>query len=172
MKPTRRFAIAAALTAVCYLGLLSATERPNTRTSEASDSNHTLPVSAVDSIGMTVSDMDRAVEFYTSVLTFSKISEIEVAGREYELLTGLFGVRLRIVQLRLGDETIELTEYLAPKGRAIPDDMRPNDRAFQHVAIIVSDMDQAYARLRQFRVEHASTGPQRLPDWNPNAGGI
>jgi catechol 2,3-dioxygenase-like lactoylglutathione lyase family enzyme len=26
--------------------------------------------------------------------------------------------------------------------------------------------------LRQFRVEHASTGPQRLPDWNPNAGGI
>ena len=28
MKPTRRFAIAAALTAVCYLGPLSATERP------------------------------------------------------------------------------------------------------------------------------------------------
>jgi catechol 2,3-dioxygenase-like lactoylglutathione lyase family enzyme len=33
-------------------------------------------------------------------------------------------------------------------------------------------MDQAYARLRSFKVEHASSGPQRLPDWNPNAGGI
>ncbi|MFL5299213.1 MAG: VOC family protein, partial [Anaeromyxobacteraceae bacterium] len=33
-------------------------------------------------------------------------------------------------------------------------------------------MDEAYRRLRAARVEHASTGPQRLPDWNPNAGGI
>jgi len=33
-------------------------------------------------------------------------------------------------------------------------------------------MDRAYAALRAARVEHASTGPQRLPDWNPNAAGI
>jgi catechol 2,3-dioxygenase-like lactoylglutathione lyase family enzyme len=33
-------------------------------------------------------------------------------------------------------------------------------------------MDQAYARLRQYGVAHASSGPQRLPDWNRNAGGI
>ena len=33
-------------------------------------------------------------------------------------------------------------------------------------------MDGAYAALRSERVERASTGPQRLPDWNPNAGGI
>jgi catechol 2,3-dioxygenase-like lactoylglutathione lyase family enzyme len=50
--------------------------------------------------------------------------------------------------------------------------MRPNDRAFQHIAIIVSDMDQAYDRLRRAGVEHASTGPQTLPAWNRNAAGI
>jgi catechol 2,3-dioxygenase-like lactoylglutathione lyase family enzyme len=33
-------------------------------------------------------------------------------------------------------------------------------------------MDAAYARLRASDVVHASTGPQRLPDWNPGAGGI
>jgi catechol 2,3-dioxygenase-like lactoylglutathione lyase family enzyme len=33
-------------------------------------------------------------------------------------------------------------------------------------------MDQAYRRLRAHKVEHASSGPQRLPDWNKNAGGI
>ena len=33
-------------------------------------------------------------------------------------------------------------------------------------------MDKAYARLRQNKVEHASSGPQRLPDWNKNAAGI
>jgi catechol 2,3-dioxygenase-like lactoylglutathione lyase family enzyme len=54
----------------------------------------------------------------------------------------------------------------------VPEDSRSNDRWFQHIAIIVSDMDAAYARLRQHHVEHASPEPQRLPDWNPNAGGI
>ena len=71
-----------------------------------------------------------------------------------------------------GDEFIELTEYLAPKGRPITAGARSNDRSFQHIAIIVSDMDKAYTWLRQNKVEHASSGPQRLPDWNKNAAGI
>jgi catechol 2,3-dioxygenase-like lactoylglutathione lyase family enzyme len=129
-------------------------------------------VRAIDSIGITVNDMNRAVDFYTKVLTFEKETEREVAGDAYEHLYGVFGMRLRIVRMRLGDEHIELMQFLAPRGRPIPADSRSNDRWFQHVAIIVSDMDQAYARLRSFNVEHASSGPQRLPDWNPNAGGI
>jgi len=129
-------------------------------------------VTAVGPIGITVSDMDRAVAFYSSVLTFQKISDTEVAGDEYEHLYGVFGLRIRVVRLRLGDEEIELSEYLAPRGRPIPVDSRSNDRWFQHIAIIVRDMDAAYARLRAHKVEHASSGPQRLPDWNPNAAGI
>lgn len=127
---------------------------------------------AVDAVGLTVSDMDRSLEFFTQVLPFEKVSDIEVAGESWERLQGLFGVRMRIVRLRLGNELVELTEYLAPKGRPIPVDARSNDRTFQHVAIVVSDMGKAYAHLRKHRVTHASTGPQRLPDWNPNAGGI
>jgi len=129
-------------------------------------------VDGVDAIGITVSDMDRAVDFYSKVLTFEKVSDIEVAGENYEHLEGVFGLRMRVVRMRLGDESIELTEYLAPKGRPIPVDSRSNDGWFQHIAIIVSDMDKAYTRLRQNKVEHASTGPQRLPDWNKNAAGI
>jgi catechol 2,3-dioxygenase-like lactoylglutathione lyase family enzyme len=74
--------------------------------------------------------------------------------------------------MKLGDESIELTEYLTPKGRPIPVDSRSNDRWFQHVAIIVSDMDKAYQWLRQNKVELASSGPQTLPEWNRNAAGI
>jgi catechol 2,3-dioxygenase-like lactoylglutathione lyase family enzyme len=129
-------------------------------------------VDGVDAIGITVSDMDRAVDFYSKVLTFEKVSDNEVAGENYEHLEGVFGLRMRIVRMRLGDEFIELTEYLAPKGRPIPVDSRSNDRWFQHIAIIVTDMDKAYAWLRQNKVEHASSGPQRLPDWNKNAAGI
>jgi catechol 2,3-dioxygenase-like lactoylglutathione lyase family enzyme len=70
------------------------------------------------------------------------------------------------------DERIELMEFLAPRGRPVPADSKSNDGWFQHVAIIVSDMDAAYRRLREHKVQHASSGPQLLPQWNPNAGGI
>ena len=79
---------------------------------------------------------------------------------------------MRVVRMKLGNESIELTEYLAPRGRPFPSDTRSNDHWLQHVAIIVSDMDAAYRILRQHKVQHASSGPQRLPDWNKNAGGI
>jgi catechol 2,3-dioxygenase-like lactoylglutathione lyase family enzyme len=129
-------------------------------------------VVAVESVGMTVSDMDRAINFYSMVLSFQKVSDVEVLGTEYEQLQGLFGVRLRIVKMQLGNEVIELTEYLTPKGRPIPVDSRSNDRWFQHIAIAVSNMDKAYQHLRQHKVQHASTAPQRIPDWNKAAAGI
>jgi catechol 2,3-dioxygenase-like lactoylglutathione lyase family enzyme len=131
-----------------------------------------IPAREVAAVGMTVSDMDRALTFYSTVLSFERVSDVEVSGREQELLTGVFGARMRVVRMRLGSETIELTEFLTPKGRPVPADARGNDRFFQHLAIVVRDIDEAYAWLTAHRVEHASTGPQRLPDWNPNAGGI
>lgn len=129
-------------------------------------------VQAVSAIGMTVSDMDRAVAFYAGVLAFEKVSDVEVWGEAYEHLQGLFGLRMRVVRMRLGEEQIELTEYLTPKGRPIPVDSRSNDRWFQHIAIVTSDMDRAYAHLRAHKVQHSSTGPQRIPDWNQAAAGI
>lgn len=129
-------------------------------------------VTAVVRIGTTVDDMDRSVDFYTTVLDFRKVSDTEVAGEQYERLLGVFGLRCRVVQLRLGNEVLELTEFLTPRGRVIPRDSRSNDGWFQHIAIVTTDMDRAYARLREHKVRFASTGPQRLPDWNPNAGGI
>jgi catechol 2,3-dioxygenase-like lactoylglutathione lyase family enzyme len=121
---------------------------------------------------MTVHDMDRALAFYTGVLPFEKEFDVEAAGRGWEQLQGVFGARLRVVGLRLGEERLELTEYLAPKGRPMPADSRGNDRWFQHVALIVRDMRAAYGLLRARGAIHASAGPQRLPDWNPGAGGI
>ncbi len=129
-------------------------------------------VVAVESVGMTVADMDRSIDFYTTVLSFKKVSDVEVLGTEYEQLQGLFGVRLRVVKLQLGNELIELTEYLTPKGRPIPIDSRSHDRWFQHIAIVVSDMDKAYQHLRKYKVQHASTAPQRIPDTNQAAAGI
>ncbi len=126
----------------------------------------------VESVGITVSDMDRAVDFYSNVLQFEKVSDFEVAGEAYEHLQGVFGCRIRVVRMKLGSEFIDLIDYLAPEGKPVPVDFHSNDRWFQHIAIIVNNMDQAYAWLRQHKVQHASTGPQLLPEWNKNAAGI
>jgi catechol 2,3-dioxygenase-like lactoylglutathione lyase family enzyme len=131
-----------------------------------------IQIRAIGPIQITVGDMERSTDFYSRVLTFEKVSDQEVAGDEVEHLYGVFGARIRAVHMKLGNESIELIQFLAPRGRPIPMDSRSNDLWFQHIAIIVSDMDKAYAVLRQNKVEHASTGPQRLPDWNKNAGGI
>ena len=129
-------------------------------------------VEGVLATGMTVADLDRSIAFYTGVLHFERIDERELAGPEVERLEGVFGAHVRVARLRLGEERIELTQYLAPEGRPLPVDSRSNDRWFQHIAIVVRDMDRAYAELRAHGVRHASPGPQRLPDWNPAAGGI
>ena len=152
---------------------LAAAARTQAAEIDAAPRPHASPlVSAVGCVGLTVSDLDRSIAFYTEVLTFERVLEREVAGEPWEALAGVFALRTRTARLKLGDECLDVTEYLAPVGRPAPADARSNDRWFQHVAIVVADMDRAYARLRAARAEHASSGPQRLPDWNPTAGGI
>lgn len=129
-------------------------------------------VTAVETIAITVADLERARRFYTEVLDFEAVDEYEVTGAAWEALHGVFGLRVRGAHLRLGEERIELREFLAPAGRPVPPDTRSNDRWFQHIAIVVSDMTRAYAHLREHRVRHASSGPQRLPAWNHAAAGI
>src|SRR6266705_3403983 len=129
------------------------------------------PKVAVESIGMTVSDMDRSVEFY-SALTFQKVSDVEVFGEEFEHLEGVFGARMRIVRMQLGNEYLDLTQYLAPPGRPIPVDSRSNDLWVQHVPIVVRNMYQAFEKLRALKVQFVSTGPQTLPPSIKAAAGI
>jgi catechol 2,3-dioxygenase-like lactoylglutathione lyase family enzyme len=129
-------------------------------------------VKKVETIGITVSDMERSVKFYSDVLGFKKVSDAELSGEHYEKLQGLFGLRMRVVRMQLGDEQIELTDYLTTGGRSMPEDAKSNDLFFQHIAIVVSDMDKAYAHLRKYNVEHVSTAPQTLPKTIPAAEGI
>jgi catechol 2,3-dioxygenase-like lactoylglutathione lyase family enzyme len=131
-----------------------------------------VQVRAVGPILITVSDMDRAVDFYGRVLTFDKVSDSEVSGEDVEHYFGVFGSHIRVVRMGLGDESIELVQFLVPRGRPVPIDSRSNDGWFQHIAVIVSDMERAYQILRENKAEFASSEPQRLPDWNKNAAGI
>jgi len=129
-------------------------------------------VKRVAAIGITVREMNRSVKFYSEVLGFKKVSDVELVGCEYEQLEGIFGLHIRVVRMQLGEEAIELIDYLTSGGRRIPEDAKSNDLVFQHIAIVVSDMEKAYERLRKFNVEYVSTAPQTLPKSIPGAEGI
>jgi len=129
-------------------------------------------VTGVGDIGITVKDMNRSVKFYEEVLGFKKVSDNEFNGTAYESLNNLFGLNIRVVKMQLGDEFIELTDFLTSGGRSIPEDQKANDLSFQHIAIVVSDMDKAFQQLKKFSVEYVSTSPQTLPATNVAAAGI
>ena len=129
-------------------------------------------MSNIQYVAMTVANLEQSVKFYSEVLSFQKIKDTEVAGEDWEKLQGVFGLRMRIVQMQLGQEVIALMEYLTPQGRPIPVDSRSNDRWFQHIAIVVSDMDKAYQQVHKHNIKHTSTSPQQLPEWNKKLGGV
>ncbi len=129
-------------------------------------------MSNIKYVGMTVTDIEQSIKFYSEVLSFQKIADNEVWGEDWEKLQGVFGLRMRVVRMQLGEEIISLMEYLTPQGRPIPVDSRSNDRWFQHLAIVVTDMDRAYQHLRQHNIRHSSTSPQQLPEWNEKLGGV
>ena len=129
-------------------------------------------VRGVGAINLTVGNLDTELNFFTNTLPFELVSIWNVSGKGEDALLGLKNVKLRVAELELGDEHITLTEHSGHAGRPIPADSRSYDRWFQHIAIVVSDMDAAYARLLAHKVKHVSTAPQTLPDWNKGAAGI
>jgi catechol 2,3-dioxygenase-like lactoylglutathione lyase family enzyme len=139
-----------------------------------------MSITTVKSIGMTVADMDRSIDFYTTVCGFTTVCDRQMTGMEAvdeislqtERDCSTAAIQLRVVDLQLGAETLELTEFITPTGRPIPSDSRSNDRWFQHIAIVVSDIDRAYQHLCGHQATQTSPSPQTLPDWNPVAGGI
>jgi len=114
----------------------------------------------VGCIRLPVAALERSGDFFEGLLDFRRDGPPHAVGNA------------RTLRLRLGAECLDLLEPPAGTSRPVPADSRSTDRWFQHVAIVVSDMDRAFARLREAGVERVSPEPQRLPDWNPAAGGI
>ncbi|HAV24198.1 MAG TPA: hypothetical protein DCX46_12065 [Bacteroidetes bacterium] len=97
----------------------------------------------IDHTTITVSDLNRSVDFYTTHLGFKFDHEMWIPESS-----------LRIVFLRLGDTILELFGVAAVQGRMISD---VNEVVgYKHICLLVDDVDEEYERLRtagiQFRI--------------------
>jgi catechol 2,3-dioxygenase-like lactoylglutathione lyase family enzyme len=117
-------------------------------------------------VSVTVSDLRRLTLFYCDALGFSCLEEGPVPEPECRTLGVDGAIRAR---LQLGEQRLELLCPANP-GAPYPTDSQANDIWFQHIAIVVRDMNAAYERIVQYGMTPISKqGPQLLP---PSAGGV
>jgi catechol 2,3-dioxygenase-like lactoylglutathione lyase family enzyme len=119
--------------------------------------------------GLTSPDAARLTAFYATAFGAQHVSSEHLGGARFERQLGVRGGALRH-NLKLGDEAIDILQFDTP-GRPYLRLLFPDDTAFQHFAIVVSNMDLALAHLQRAPgwTPISIGGPQRLP---PRSGGV
>ncbi len=107
-------------------------------------------IRAIDHLNIVVADLARSVRFYTEVLGFRKTHDVTMEGDWIEQIIGLKGVKglVAFVEPPDGGVRIELLQYVAPAGEALPENSQANTRGLRHVAFRVEDIGAMAARLR------------------------
>jgi catechol 2,3-dioxygenase-like lactoylglutathione lyase family enzyme len=107
-------------------------------------------------MGITVSDLESAIDFYLEVSAGTVVGQFENSGSAIDAVTGYPGVVVRqaFIATGAGDTFIELLEYRnGPGVRIDPDN---GNIGAVHVAIEVADLDETLVRLRSRDVEQLS----------------
>jgi len=122
-----------------------------------------LQAQRVVRISRVVSDLDRSEVFYADALGFRRLGRAPLDSTLLAAL-GMEGSAGEQSVMRLGEEEIALVRF-DPQGRPYPADSQSRDVWFQHLAIVVRNMDAAYANLSAHRGWQPISwgGPQRLP---------
>jgi catechol 2,3-dioxygenase-like lactoylglutathione lyase family enzyme len=131
-------------------------------------SNKPFRTIAADHTGVTVSDLERSLDFWQNVLGFKLSHRAHQKGEMAEQITGVTGSEIKLAVLKTpGGHKIELLEYLAPPDRKYSD-VRPCDVGHVHVALLVDDLDAVLERIATSSWKTAGK-PQTLKT-GPNAG--
>lgn len=121
-------------------------------------------------VATTVADLNRIQAFYADGLGFRRGESVAVDDPAWAQLLGLAApVSMHTVRMGLGSQEVEFVAFDQP-GRPYPAQRSSTDPWFQHVAIVVGDIQAAFSRVQRVSAESISTGgPQRLP---PNTGSV
>lgn len=105
-------------------------------------------MTSVNHVGITVSDIDRSLDFYVSVLGGESLGRWERSGPRVDAVTGYPGVLVRqaFVGLARGTTLIELIQYVGGASEVTdPDHGRAGS---VHVAVNVSKFNSVLDRMR------------------------
>lgn len=117
-------------------------------------------------ISRVVADLARAESFYRDALGFCAVAKGAVDATTLKAFELPDAVAEESV-MRLGAQEIALVQFAA-QGPPYPPHSRSDDLWFQHLALVVHDMDAAHAHLSSFHGWQpiSAGGPQLLPPSN------
>jgi glyoxylase I family protein len=107
----------------------------------------------VSHLGICVSDWKRSLHFYSELLGFRYVSELELEGEPSATLLQLEDVAFRAIYLEREGLRIELLHYDRPAGRAGPTPRPMNQPGFTHLSLRVDDLDALLSQLAAAGVE-------------------
>src|SRR5258708_8665582 len=117
----------------------------------------------IDHVGLTVADLDRALEFWCGRLGLPLLNRGTETGADIASLIGEDSVELEIADLDGGDgRIIELIRYIRPAGRPIQP--RSSDPGSAHIALRGADLYAALERLHGSQGRQISRSPVVLHD--------
>lgn len=123
---------------------------------------------SVHHVGVTVSNLERSVDFYRDVIGCHLIGQKEAIGEYVATITAMPDAHLRIALLEMPGSAVrlELIQYVTPEGRqSTPPTC---DLGSAHVCFQVADIDATIEHLRDNGVTIRSQ-PVTSPD-GPNRG--
>lgn len=117
-------------------------------------------IERIDHTALVVSDMSQSIDFYTGILGFRIVKELDFPGR-------------KLVMIALGDDPaskIELIRYdETDLSDRVPEARTP--LGLRHLALHVDDVSAVYQALMDAGVEMESEPPFQRPDGPPIAFG-
>jgi catechol 2,3-dioxygenase-like lactoylglutathione lyase family enzyme len=123
----------------------------------------------VDHIGVSVSDMGRAVAFFRA-LGAEVTQDYLYDDPKISKIVGIDGVKNRICLATLHGKNFELLEYVEPRGRQA-ENHRPCDPGHLHIALLVEDIEGMTEQMRAQgfepanEVQHNPTGSDRSANY-------
>ena len=125
-------------------------------------------VIAADHTGITVSNLDRSLEFWQNVLGFEFSHRAHQTSEMASEITGVPGAEVKLAVVKApGGHKIELLEYLAPPDRKHVN-LRPCDVGSVHVALTVDKLDAILEKIAASGWKAA--GKAQTLKTGPNAG--
>jgi catechol 2,3-dioxygenase-like lactoylglutathione lyase family enzyme len=127
-------------------------------------------VRAVRHVGITVSDFDRAVRFWTDLLGAPPRARTVLERPYVQRLVQLPGVRIDAAFFDLADTTLEVLEFHGPDRRPQAEDVFNPGHA--HVCLVVDDIRESLAHAVRCGARALDPeGPVAI-DAGPNAGAV
>ena len=129
-------------------------------------------LSDVHHVGLTVSDIERSIEFYRDVLGMELIRRRPTVTADYVAQqTGYDEVELNVASFRVSPpsrQTLEVAQYMKHAGA--PSDQATNRPGNSHLCLLVDDLRASYEDLRKRGVQFKSEPV--LITAGPNKGGV